>query len=189
MTLEKAFSSGTSLNFGGASPHPPNFGGPHPPVEVGAGEPTDPGAASRGLVGTPHPRRSPPTFSSKQAVPRTEPERSPRRAAPGPGARRAAPRPHLRGPGEGGGAAAGGRGAFVFLTHLSRQLVWGGRARSAVGRLLSPPRASPCSHHRPPSWPAGAVGLEGARCEASRSQPSPPGTQASKTAPALFPGI
>lgn len=63
-------------------------------MEVGADEPTDPDSLE-GLVGTPLPRRSPPTFCLKEAVPRTELQRSARRAAPRPRARRAAPRPHL----------------------------------------------------------------------------------------------
>lgn len=75
---------------------------------------TDPGTQTQleGLVGTPDPRRSPPTMCLKQAMPRRERALCAEGASPAP-ARRAAPLPHLRGPGEGGGAAAGGRGAFV----------------------------------------------------------------------------
>lgn len=61
------------------------------------------------------------------------PGRLPRR-----GARRAAPSLHL----QGGGAAAGEGGAFVFLTHLSRQLAVrkGGGGRGAQRGGCSPSR-------------------------------------------------
>lgn len=80
-----------------------------------------------------------------------------RRAAPRPRARRAALTPTCRPWGE-RGRGSWGRGAFVFLTHLSRQLVW--RAgQSAVGRLLSALQPLPLGSPPPP--PAiRALGLE-----------------------------
>lgn len=63
---------------------------------------------------------------------------------------------------EGGGAAAGGWGAFVFLTHLSRQLVWGAGPRvSTVASCFPhiaapPPRLDVAGCHPLPQ----AVGLE-----------------------------
>lgn len=70
----------------------------------------------------------------------------PRAALPPP------PRPAPGGPGR-RGRGSWGRGAFVFLTHLSRQLVWGAGPRvSTVGQLLSP-------HHGPSPW-----ALNVARC-------------------------
>lgn len=114
-----------------------------------------------GLVGTPIPRHS--VHTLKHTVPRTEQHWGPR-AAPQPRARRDGPSPPPARLGEGGGAAAGGRGAFVFLTHLSRQLVGGWGGRIAVGPLLSPPLCLPHSHHpHPPAigtvgWRRGRTG-------------------------------
>lgn len=62
-------------------------------------------------------------------------------SSPGPG--RLCPPPLAPGGSGRRGRGSWGRGAFVFLTHLSRQLVWGAGPRvSTVGQLLSP-------HHGP----------------------------------------
>lgn len=167
VALEKALPNGTSLlNFGYLTPQIGALVLLWRLVRMDPRIQTQPRGS--GWDSPPLPLPTYPTFCLKQAVPRTELLRSARRAAPRPGARRAAPRPHLRGPGEGGGAAAGGRGAFVFLTHLSRQLVWG----SGQGALW----AGCVTHHAPPpplttsplpghpelwGWGGGAVKLQG----------------------------
>lgn len=193
VALEKAFSSGTSLlNLGGTSP--PKFGGLSSSCGGWCGRTHRPRGSleGSGWDSPPPPFPTHPTFCLKQAVPRTEPERSALSAeggSPARGQKGGPSPPPVRSWGGRGRGSWGKRGLCLPDSPVETAGV-GGRARSAVGRLLSPPRASPCSHHRPPSWPSGAAGLErGDAVKLQGHSPLPPGTQASKTVPAVFPGI
>lgn len=139
--------------------------------EVHADRPTDLDAVSRVWLGLPSPSPYPPHLR-KRAVPRTERALFAEGGSPAPG-EKGGPSPPPARPWGRRGRGSWGKGAFVFLTHLSRQLLGGVLARSAVGRLLSPPRrlpllslVSPATTHlsRPELW-----GWRRGRRKASRS--------------------
>lgn len=152
-----------------------------------------PGAASR-LAGTPIPRRpAPAAVRFEPAEPWTGgawPELGAEGGAPAPG-QKGGPAPHLRGSGP-EGARQLGEGAFVFLTHLSRQLVCVGEG---AGRDLGGP-ALPHRGASPPRLPLRpsdcGVGGGGA-LGASRSQHSPLGPRLPRlfqhSTPEFNPGV
>lgn len=112
-----------------------------------------PRCSLQGLVRTPLPRLSALPICLKQAVPRTEVVLHAEGGSPAPSQKGGPSTPPAR-PWEGGGAAAVERGAFVLLTHLSRQLVRGGGGPGALWAGCFP------HHGASPSLTTRAVGLE-----------------------------
>lgn len=176
------------LNFEGTEAPPSE--GAHPLEEIGAGGP----GRSLEAGGDAHPpapgaRRRP--LRTRRALDRGAwPELGAEGGAPAPG-QKGGPAPHLRGSGP-EGARQLGEGAFVFLTHLSRQLV-------CVGEGAGLDRGGPALPHRgasPPRLPLRpsdcGVGGGGA-LGASRSQHSPLGPRLPRlfqhSPPELNPGV
>lgn len=156
--------------------------------EVHADRPTDLDAASRVWLGLPSPSPYPPHLR-KRAVPRTERALFAEGGSPAPG-EKGGPSPPPARPWGRRGRGSWGKGAFVFLTHLSRQLLGGGAGKERCGPAALPTAAPPPSlpsvpRHHPPQ-PTGAVGLEEGAPESFKVIALP---QASHIVPAILPGI
>lgn len=139
-----------------------------------------------GLVGTPIPRHS--VHTLKHSVPRTEQHWGPR-AAPQPRARRDGPSSPTCAAWGGRGRGSWGKGGLC-LPYSPVETAGGrvggqDRCGPAAFPTTMPPALSPPS----PSGHRNCGLEEGAHWKASRSQHSPPGTQASQTVPTTYPGI